>query len=66
MTFVPGSPKLPFVTAWAGLRPATQGQGEARLYVVRVGWFRDEAEARRAGEEAGRTLGVAYRLVRNP
>jgi tetratricopeptide (TPR) repeat protein len=45
---------------------AAQGQGEARLYVVRVGWYASEAEARKAGERASQALGVAYRLVRRP
>jgi tetratricopeptide (TPR) repeat protein len=44
----------------------TQGQGEARLYVVRIGWFPNEAVARKDGEQASRALGVAYRLVRRP
>jgi len=43
---------------------SAQGQGEARLYVVRIGWFANEAEARKAGERASQGLGVAYRLVR--
>jgi cell division septation protein DedD len=43
-----------------------QGQGEARLHVVRIGWFATEEQARRAGEAASRGLGIAYRLVREP
>lgn len=43
-----------------------QGQGDARLYLVRIGWFVNEAQARSAGERASQDLGVAYRLVRRP
>lgn len=43
-----------------------QGQGGTELHVVRIGWFPNEEEARRAGERASRDLGVAYRLIRNP
>jgi tetratricopeptide (TPR) repeat protein len=45
---------------------ATQGRGAARLHVVRIGWYGSEAAARKAGEDASRSLGVAYRLVRKP
>lgn len=42
-----------------------QGQGGTELHVVRIGWFPNEVEARRAGERASAELGVAFRLIRN-
>jgi tetratricopeptide (TPR) repeat protein len=44
----------------------TRGEGSARLYVVRLGVFPTTGEARKMGEQAGRSLGVTYRLEPAP
>ena len=44
----------------------TRGQGLAAVHVVRLGTYAGHLDARRAGDQAARALGVAYRIVRSP
>src|SRR5215831_5237249 len=44
----------------------TRGQGLSAIHVVRLGVYMDVAEARQAGDQATRALGVAYDVVRSP
>jgi tetratricopeptide (TPR) repeat protein len=44
----------------------TLGEGRARSYAVRLGLYPNAVEARKAGEEAARKLGVSYRVVSAP
>jgi hypothetical protein len=44
----------------------TRGQGLSAIHVVRLGVYGDAAEARQAGDQATRALGVAYDVVRSP
>jgi tetratricopeptide (TPR) repeat protein len=44
-------------------RVITRGEGTARAFSVRLGAFASEVEARQAGDQAARGLGVSYRLV---
>ena len=42
----------------------TRGQGLAAIHIVRLGAYTTPAEAREAGELAGKALGVSYQVVR--
>jgi tetratricopeptide (TPR) repeat protein len=44
----------------------TRGEGLAAVYIVRLGAYASHAEARSAGEQAARALGVSYQIVRSP
>ncbi len=47
-------------------RVVANGEGAARTYVVRLGVYPSRDEARKAGEQAERKLGVAVRLAERP
>ena len=44
----------------------TRGQGLAAIHVVRLGTYSSLSEARQAGEQALRALGVTYQVVKAP
>jgi tetratricopeptide (TPR) repeat protein len=44
----------------------TRGQGLSAIHVVRLGVFGNTTEARQAGEQATRALGVTYDILRSP
>ncbi len=44
----------------------TRGEGLAAVHIVRLGAYASHAEARGAGEQAARALGVTYQIVRSP
>jgi tetratricopeptide (TPR) repeat protein len=50
-------------SGFAGTRVLTRGQGRAVSYTVSLGTYPSTDQAKRAGEQAARRLGVAYRLV---
>jgi hypothetical protein len=44
----------------------TRGQGLTAIHIVHLGTYTRVSEARQAGEQATRALGVAYQVVRSP
>jgi hypothetical protein len=44
----------------------TRGEGISAVNIVWLGNYSDRAEARRAGEQAARALGVVYQTERMP
>ena len=49
-----------------GAQVVTRGEGLAAVHTVRLGTYSRHLDARRAGDQAAKALGVTYRIVRSP